>query len=75
MDAKINKPNVDYRGISDPVVIGTSMGEVLVAWWDENTKSWNAPDRQSFTGGVVWFEPIKIPHGYYYDEALYGGEE
>ena len=75
MDAKIYKPLVDKDGLSDPVNIGTDSGEIVVAWWDENTKMWNTVDGDSFNAGVVWWSEIRdIPSGYRIDWQLYGGD-
>lgn len=72
-DAKIYKPLVNDRGISDPVVVFTSNNMVLVAWWDERDKFWHSLDGDSF-GNVLWFEEIEFPKGWIYDDVLYGGE-
>lgn len=73
-DAKIYKPLVNDRGISDPVTVFTSNNMVLVAWWDERDKFWHSLDGDSF-GNVLWFDEIEFPKGWTYDDVLYGGEE
>ena len=73
-DAKIDKPWIDDQGISDPVVVFTTNGMVLVAWWNDNDKYWHTADGDSF-GNVVWWQDITFPKGWEYDKALYGGEE
>lgn len=81
--AKIEKPRVNDKGISDPVNIFTSDGEIVVAWWDEVQKCWCCPDRfnpktekcEAFGKGVQFWTEIKFPKGWFYDEGIYGGEE
>ena len=75
MDAKTSKPYVNEYGLSDPVNIGTDKGEIVVAWWNDNTKMWNTVDGQTFGGGVIWWSEIRdIPSTYQIDYSLYGGD-
>ena len=77
-DAKIEKPQVDSRGVSDPVNVGTDSGLILVAWWDAKNECWwnveNNKIKPEYFGNVLWWSSIRIKTGWNYDESVYGGE-
>lgn len=76
-DAKIEKPLTDRRGLSDPVIVFTDSELVLVAWWDSFENCWwnveNNKLKPEYFGNVSYWEEIKFPSGWVYDEEVYGG--
>ena len=80
-DAKIEKPQVNENGVSDPVNVFTDNGMVLVAWWDAKQKCWwniesdNFGLRREWFGNVQFWVEIDFPHYWNYDSDVYGGVE
>lgn len=72
-DARIEKPSTNDMGLSDPVVVFTDNGIVMVAYWDSKDKYWHDTDGQTFANVVRWSE-IQFPGGWKCDWSLYGGE-
>lgn len=70
-DGKIDKPRLNENGVSDPVVVNTSTGQVCVAWFDSKDGYWH--DEQGNTFGDVrrW---DSLPKDFEIDYSLYGGE-
>lgn len=73
-DAKIDKPQIDQNGVSDPVAVFTDKQEVLVAWWNEKDLKWHTSDEREDISVLYWSK-IEFPHGWFYDASLYGGAE
>ena len=72
-DAKIEKPQTNKKGISDPVNVFLDDGRIYVAWWDANKKMWCEADGESYNNVERW---SYINFGNWkYDSALYGGDD
>lgn len=70
---KVETPETDDEGFSDLVVIGTTRGEVDVAFYCDKTKLWySATDPTGFSNVVFW-SPFVVPDSFDIDEDLYYG--
>lgn len=70
-DANLIKPQVNEEGISDPVNAFTENGEIVVAWWNANTKCWYSVDDPTGWGKVPFWSEIEYPKHWNYDKDLY----
>lgn len=71
-DPKIEMPDLDKRGVSDPVLINTNDGQVCVAWFDARDGYWFDEYGNSFGDVRRWHS---LPKDFDIDYEQYGGEQ
>lgn len=71
-DGQIQKPLLNKKGLSDPVLINTSDGQVCVAWFDKRDGYWHDEYGNTFGDVRRW---IELPPDFRINYELYGGEE
>ena len=69
-DARVELPVVGEEGWSDPVLVFTDYGEMMVAQWDAHKKEWFG-EGQSFNTGVLFWRDIPLPTGWKISDVYY----